>query len=130
MSGPHPTYVPTTSGPVRRVLHALVAVAGWVVFAWFWWHVFYRTPPGEAVRGVLILGLLLLLAVAATLGWIRHNIRLFRNRSRRTTPPFVRPDFDRDVLGRTVQAPAWEEVRLAPEVEIEITGTAKTYRVF
>ena len=41
-----------------------------------------------------------------------------------------RADFSHDVLGRTVDAPAWEEVRLAPEVEISVTGPAKTYRIF
>lgn len=130
MSGSNPTFVPSTSGPVRRVVHALIAALGWIVFARFWWLVFYKTPPAEAVRGVLILGLLLLFAVTATLGWIRHNIRLFRNRSRRRTPPFVRPDFGHDVVGRTITAPAWEEVRLAPEVEIAIAGSVKTYRIF
>lgn len=119
----------TTRGPMR-LLHALVAVAGWLVFARFWLIVFYRTPPAEAARGVLLLALLLILAVAVTLGWVRHNIRLFRHRDRRRLPPEVRASFASDALGRPVAGPAWEEVRLAPEVEISVEGAAKAYRIF
>jgi len=122
--------IPSRSNSVQRVAHALVAVLGWIVFARFWWIVFYRTPPEAAVQGVLVLGLLLLIAIAITLAWVRHNIRLFRNRTRRRTPPMVRPDFSRDVLGRNVEGPAWEDVRLAPEVEIDVVDSVKTYRVF
>ncbi len=120
----------TTTRRALSLLHALAALLGWVVFARFWLLVFLRTPPAEAVRGILLLALLLIAAATLTLGWVRHNIRLFRHRDRRRLPPEVRADFSIDVLGRPVSAPPWEEVRLAPEVEIAVDGPAKAYRIF
>jgi hypothetical protein len=120
----------TTARRSLRLLHALVALLGWLVFSRFWIIVFLRTPPTEAARGVLLLALLLILAVGLTLGWVRHNIRLFRHRDRRRTARDVRADFSSDVLGRPVTSPAWEEVRLAPEIEITVEESAKAYRIF
>lgn len=128
MSGNPP--IRTTARRSRRLLHASAALVGWVIFARFWIIVFLQTPPAEAARGVLLVALLLILAVALTLGWIRHNIRLYRHRDRRRLPPEARADFSSDVLGRRVTSPAWEEVRLAPEVEISVEGSAKAYRIF
>jgi len=115
------------------LVHLLLALAGWVLFGWLWVRVFYRTPPEQGAIGVLVVGVLLVVSVSLTVAWIRHNLLLAeRFRGRRTTVREAAGDWSRDRLGRPVQAPSWDLLQQAHQVEIAIdpdTGH-KTYRAF
>jgi hypothetical protein len=110
----------TRSGPAGHALHLLLAAGGWVLFIYFWFHVFYRTPPDDSAVGVLVVAVLLVVCVSVTVAWIRHNLAQSRRfQERRARVPQVRYDFGRDKLGRPVLG-LDESLLLAPEVEIEL----------
>lgn len=130
---PRSDHLVTRSSRPAGIAHGLLALAGWLVFGWFWYRVFYRTPADESAAGVLVVAVLLVLSVGLTLAWIRHNQALARRyRGRRTRIPEADRDWSRDVLGRPVEGPSWDVVQEAVEVEIDVderTGR-KVYRAF
>lgn len=120
------------SGKVTTFVHLILALAGWVVFGYFWVRVFYRTPPDDGAIGVLIIGILLIVTVSLTVAWIRHNLILSeRYGDRRMKIREVPEDWSHDTLGRVVTGPGWETLRSASEVEIvlEAESEQKAYRV-
>jgi len=134
-SGHDPRYTPpvTRGRGATDVLHALAAVVGWAAFGFFWYEVFYRTPPAESATGILVVAVLLLVSVSLTAAWIRHNLVLARRYAfRRRWVREVEPDFSRDVLGRPVAGADWETLMSAPEVEIDLDPVSgrKIYRAF
>ncbi len=123
----------TRSGWPGTALHSLLALLGWVGFALFWYRVFYRTPSEQGAVGVLIVAVLLVVSVSLTLAWIRHNLLLSRRyRERRSRVREIPWDWSCDKLGREVNAPRWEELQGAAEVEIALEpgGGRKVYRTF
>lgn len=114
-----------------NAIHLVLALAGWVLFGVFWVRVFYRTPPADSALGVLIVGLLLLVSVTLTVGWVRHNLILSQKfAGRRHRIREARPDWTHDRLGRPVDTPGWETLQAATEIVITIdprTGH-KVYR--
>jgi hypothetical protein len=119
---------PSQAGPARRVFHTLVAVAGWVLFVYWWWLVF-RRADGDEIRSTLIfIALTLAAIVLLTMIWAIHNARIFQARGPRRQVRPVTPDFSHDSVGRPVELPAVpEECLSAGIVEIRIRGDAKVY---
>lgn len=117
------------SGKVATFVHLILALAGWVAFAFFWVRVFYRTPPDDGAIGVLVIGILLIVSVSLTVAWIRHNLVLSeRFRERRMNIREVPEDWSKDKLGRVVVGPEWDTLRSASEVEIVLEGERKIYK--
>lgn len=111
----------------------LLALVGWVVFGLFWFRVFYRTPSEQGAVGVLVVAVLLVVSISLTLAWIRHNLVLSRRHGdRRSRVREESRDWSRDMLGRPVRGPGWDQLQGASEVEIVLdpyTGR-KLYRMF
>ena len=124
--------VRSSTGWGRR-LHAAAAAGGWLLFTVFWIRIFLRTPTAESVRGVVMVGVLLLACVLLTVIWVRHNILLGAHHAgRRSYVQDREPRWSADVLGRDLEGPGWEALREAPEVEVYLTADdrRKVYRVF
>lgn len=111
--------------PVRRqVAHATLIVLGWVLFAWSWQRVTAARPEAGELR-VLMLGALVLVPVL-TLGWVMHNLGIYRRKGpRRSVRQTDRP-YRQDFNGRRIDAD-WAALGTARRVVIELDGDAKRY---
>lgn len=130
MTAPPPlSQHPIVGGPVRRAFHTLVALAGWVLFIYWWWIVFRRVSPLEVRFTLWFIGLSLAAIVLTTALWAAHNLRVFRRKGPRTTLRDITPDFTHDTVGRRVDMPGVPgDCRTAPVVIVRIVDGAKVYR--
>lgn len=119
---------PLQAEPARRALHTVLAIAGWVMFAYWWWLVFRRVNPTEVRYTLWFIAIALALIVLVTTLWALHNLRVFRRLGPRTKLREVREDFSRDVVGRPVEMPAVpEECLTADVIVVRIIDGTKLY---
>ena len=102
---PSPHTPPVTAGPARRVFHTLIALAGWAVFAYWWWIVFHRVSSREVRFTALFVAGSLVVIVLATLLWAWHNLRIFKRKGPRMNVRDATYDFSHDGVGRPVTFP-------------------------
>jgi hypothetical protein len=120
---------PQQAEPPRRAFHAVIAVAGWVVFVYWWWLVFRRVNATEVRYTLWFIGIALVVVVLVTALWALHNKMLFRRLGPRTKLREVHEDFSRDTVGRTVDMPAVpEECLTADVIVVRIEGDTKFYQ--
>jgi hypothetical protein len=113
----------------RSAAHALAGVAGWLLFAALWaWQALAGVPSDWRIA-ILAIGTGLAAAFALCLGWVRWNRGIYRRRHRRTEPIRRTVSFDRDALGRPIDAAPVDWLREAAIVEVEIdSDDVKSYR--
>ena len=120
---------PTQAGPVRRLVHLLIALAGWVLFVYWWWLVFHRLDPRQVRFTVIFILGTLVVCVGLTGLWAAHNIGIFKRRGPRLKVREARHDFARDRLGRSVSfTGGLERLREEPIVHIRLEHQGKVYR--
>ncbi len=119
----------TEAGRARQALHVLLAVAGWVLF-FYWWSIVLRDVDPRQVRfTVLFVGIALVVVVAATVAWVVHNLSIFKRRGARTHVRPVAEDVTEDTLGRPLQFDLDRDaIRAAPMVRVVLDGGRKVYR--
>ncbi|MFN8549433.1 MAG: hypothetical protein U0527_16045 [Candidatus Eisenbacteria bacterium] len=128
---PLPEVVSRTRNPVQRAFHAVVSIAGWVLFGWFWWTVFVQPINREALVTFGLLLLALVAIVATHLLWVRFNVDLYRSRGQRTRVLDVPFQASEDQLGRRLVGGEWDKLQAARSIEVALDekGETKTYRV-
>lgn len=120
---------PLQAGRIRRAFHTLVALAGWVLFVYWWWLVFRRVSPTEIRFTLWFIAISFAAIVLVTALWAVHNVRLFRGKPARTHLKLVREDSSHDSIGRPVGMPAMpEECVTASLIVVRIEDGAKVYR--
>jgi hypothetical protein len=117
---------PFLAGPARRALHTVVAVAGWVLFIYWWWIVARRVGQGEIRSTVLFIVISLAVIVLLTIVWAFHNKRISDVRGPRAKVRTVTPDFSHDGIGRVVEYRATDR-QTAPIVYVRLEQGAKVY---
>ncbi len=117
------------AGPIRRTLHYLLALAGWVLFVYWWLLVLGQTGREQIVWTLLFIGISLAVIVLVTVLWVVHNVRIFRRKGPRLHLG-VRPAATRasdtglaPILVRDVA-----DLRFAPVVRVVVDGGMKAYR--
>lgn len=119
---------PTQASPPRRVFHTLVAIAGWVLFVYWWWLVFRRVSESEMRFTLFFISIALIIIVLLTVIWALHNASIYRSRGPRTKVRTVPPDFSHDRIGREVQFPTMPNACLnSAVVRVRIQDGAKVY---
>ena len=119
---------PIEAGPARRVLHTVIAAAGWALFTYWWWLVFRRVNETEVRYTLWFIAIALIVVVFVTALWAVHNLRMFRRRGPRTKVREVQEDFSRDSVGRPVTMPEVpEECFTADVVVVRIADGTKFY---
>ncbi|MEQ1831581.1 MAG: hypothetical protein ABL977_00895 [Candidatus Eisenbacteria bacterium] len=122
-------HAPVVAGPVRRAWHTLVALAGWVLFIYWWWIVFQRVSRDEVRWTLWFIGLALAAIVLSTALWAAHNLRVWKRKGPRIQLRDITPDFSHDTIGRRVDLPGVpEDCRTAAVVVVRIEDGAKVYR--
>lgn len=108
----------------RRLVHALVVLAGWVLFVWGWERVASGQPAvGELLW--LIVGALVLVP-ALTLSWVLHNVGIYRRKGPRRSSALVALDYTHDFNGRRIDAD-WTALAGARRVLIRNDGGHKRF---
>lgn len=119
---------PFQAGPARRAFHALIALGGWVLFAYWWWLVFRRVGRREVELTAFFIVCSLIIIVLVTVIWALHNARIHRQRGPRRAVRDVAADFSHDRVGREVRLPAVPEAcRTAPLVKVVLRDGTKVY---
>ncbi len=120
---------------MRHFLHVLISILMWCLFGYYWYVVSGREIGHDTRLALGVLALVIVVGLLLTLWWVAHNKKLAR-RNRRSTPPPLKPEpFDKDNLGRTIEAPDRAVLRDAPIVEVAVIrregdqeyGGIKTY---
>ena len=123
-----PNQHPTFASPGRRVLHDLIALAGWILFAWWWWIVFHRVGRDEVLFTVLFVAFSVIIIVGITALWAWHNKEIFHRRGPRLMTREVKADFSRDSIGRPLAFYGESDSRrTAPVVHVQVEGDDKRY---
>lgn len=110
--------------PRRRLLHALVIAAGWLLFAWSWHRVTADRPELGELR-LLMLGALAVVP-PLTLGWVAHNVGIHRRKGPRRSVPAVALHYDTDFNGRHIDAD-WARLARARRIDIVVEGDRKRF---
>lgn len=119
---------PAQASPSRRVLHTLIALAGWVLFVYWWWLVFRRVSRNEIRFTALFIVISLAAVVLITAAWAYHNLQVFRRKGPRTHVREVEPDFSRDGVGHGVAFTApGDMLRSAPVIHVRMVDQDKMY---
>ena len=120
---------PLRAGPIRRMFHTLIALAGWALFLFWWWLVIQRVSAAEIRFTAWFVAVSLVVIVLVTALWASHNLRLFRRKGARTQLRAGTQDSSHDSVGRPVGMPAVpEEYRPASLIVVRIEGGTKVYR--
>ena len=126
--GDRPPHPPFRAAPARRALHALIALAGWVLFLYWWWLVARRVSQQEIRYTVVFIAIALVVIVGLTAVWAFHNVRIFRKRGARRRVREVTPDLSHDSVGREVRLPVVPgDCRTATIVAVRIQDGVKVY---
>jgi hypothetical protein len=124
--GPRP---PTQASVGRRVFHLLVALAGWVLFVWWWIIVLWRVDHHQVRITGIFVGVTLLVCVVLTTVWTYHNLRIWRHRGPRTQVRESQEDYARDRLGRSVAFKGDEhQLKNDPVIVVRMEHEGKVYR--
>lgn len=118
---------PVEAGPGRRVFHTLLAVAGWVLFGYWWWLVFHRVSGQEVRFTALFIAFSLAIIVLVTAAWAFHNLSIYARRGPRKRIREVRPDFSHDRVGRDVTFRDAASLQRAAVVYVGLGETGKVY---
>jgi len=123
-----PIKPPTQAAPLRRFLHTLVALGGWILFIYWWWLVFHRVSESEIRFTLYFITASLVVIVLATALWAGHNVRIYRKRGPRRHLRQVAVDFSRDGVGRPVTfGGPGADPQTAPVVIVRVTDEGKRY---
>jgi hypothetical protein len=118
---------------MRQALHIAIGIAFWILLAALWVLLaFQGKTSGAAFRATgVTLAVLMSVVLALTIGWIRHNVSIYRRKGARREQPVTAPRTDQDRLARQV---VWEMPGGAPaalmqrDLVVEVAGGIKTYR--
>ena len=118
---------PDRGSPPRIVLHAVFAVLGWILFAYFWRLVSIVGLSAGARTALVAMVIFLALLVFLTSWWIAHNLGIARrNRRKRTAEP-IEKLYLFDVCGLRVEMPDNARMKSATVIEITIDESHKRY---
>lgn len=112
------------SGWPRRILHAALLAAGWLLFLYWWYEVAVQDWNRTAIA--LIILVTLIVAPAVTVGWVLHNLSLFRRMGPRLRSPEVSTEYARDWNGRAIVAD-WRRLEGEAHVVVTVEDGRKLY---
>ena len=117
------------AGPIRRTLHLVIALAGWVLFTYWWWLVMRQTGRDQIVWTLTFIAISLAVIVLVTVLWVMHNVRLFKRKGPRRNLG-TRPAGEREGTRTPVPLPQRGDAGLttSPLVRVVIEGGTKVYR--
>lgn len=116
---------------MRHSIHVFFSAIMWGVFAYYWYVVLEREIEPSTIRAMLYLLAAIVVGLATTMLWIRHNLRLAHKFAGRRRAPRSMPDpeITIDTIGRAVSHPGLETMRQATTIDIVANETSKAYTI-
>jgi hypothetical protein len=111
-------------GPLRVAGHVILVVAGWFIF-FYWWYLVAIRGWAETQVALLIF-VTLFAAPAVTLGWVAHNLGIFKRKGPRKGVPPVAMDYAHDWNQRRVVAD-WATLGEAGVIALTVVDDRKLY---
>jgi len=127
-NGKRSAFSPESGSPVRLVLHAALAVLGWVLFIYFWKIVGERGLSPNALISLVAMAVFLAVVIISTTLWIVHNLKIARTNRRKGNREIPEFSYRKDKIGCTIENEDFESLKGARLIEVEIKGDRKTYR--
>jgi hypothetical protein len=119
---------PEGGSPPQVALHVALAVAGWILFIFFWRVVGERGLSPGAVLSLAAMATFLVVVIVSTTIWIMHNVRIARCNRRKGNRSVPELPYLKDKIGYSVESGSFEALKLAPFIEVTIEGEKKIYR--
>ena len=116
---------PALSGPLHRLLHVVIVIAGWAFFFWGWWRVVTGDPMRPAVISALII-VTVVVAPLLTMYWVLHNRDIYRRKGQRLSGRKAEDAYREDWVGRLVHA-RFDKLRDSHLIVIRNTPDDKYY---
>ncbi|MHB1135181.1 MAG: hypothetical protein ACYCXR_01735 [Coriobacteriia bacterium] len=91
---------------ISKLVQALLAILGWMIFAWLWWKAVSTGPTASQLRSTLTVGAVDLGIILITMLWVRWNVAVYQRKGARKAVPAVTYTYDRDSTGTPVVIPA------------------------
>lgn len=110
---------------IKAIFHALIALAGWALFIYWWNRVIPQIDSRDAAVALVFIGATVLATVLVTLLWIRYNIGIFRRKGPRTRLVRAAENRETDFLGRTIVRSG--PLKTASLVVVSVDGKAKKF---
>ncbi len=105
---------------MRNFFHYLVSILLWILFGYYWYVVSGRQISWDTFQALIVLGLISLLGLLVTAGWVRHNQNIARRNTRTSRPSSAEELLTHDHLGRPIIAPLIAEMKQAHVVSINL----------
>jgi len=121
----------TTANPMRRLLHALFALAGWMGFGFYLGTVFLKPLDATALPTFFLLLAFGVTIVAVNRSWVAFNMHQSRRLPKRRQARVLEFTADHDQLGRRLVGHDWKALREAVciEIDLDVASGEKRYRV-
>lgn len=112
-------------GWLRKLVHGLALIAGWLLFFGFWWHVLTTQSFSRQEITLLIVGSLIVLP-AVTLYWVLHNRAIYKSKGPRRQVRVVEESYPHDWEGRQTVAD-WAVLKDARSILVRVESEQKVY---
>ena len=112
----------------RVFFHAILAVLGWILFAYFWRIVAAVGLSPGARLALIAMAVFLAILLVSTVWWILHNVRIGRRNRRTSLFGVEEKPYEFDKTGFKVDMPDPESMKSARIIEIAVEGSVKKYR--
>ncbi len=117
---------------MRLVLHILLGILLWVVFAYYWYLVFQRPVSEHTKFALIVVGAMVLGVYLFLTGWIFHNKGIYRRKGPRKQRLTGVKRSASDFLGRQLVVADDELLKSARYIEVHIdddtTSGRKVFR--
>ena len=104
----------------RQILHSIIAVLLWFIFAYYWTIVFRRPMNPDTKTALIALSVLTLVSAVCLVVWVFHNIRVFRTVQHRRRHRREASEPDRDYLGRRMVMENLDVLKRSNHVEVGV----------
>lgn len=113
----------------KEQLHLLIAVASWILFAYFWYITLaYKFSGRRQFLELLALFVFAVVIFVMTVLWVRHNVKIWLQKGPRKQVPPVNFSLTRDKFGREVNISA--DIFNSNYVKVLVNKKTKTYLLY
>jgi hypothetical protein len=111
---------------LRSAAQSAVVALGWALFIAGWVKVGQGVTGGTVVSTLLLIVGVTVFSLTVTIFWIAHNVSIFRRKGPRTGARDIDFEFDKDFLGRDLDAD-WDAVGRSSKILVAVREDFKSF---
>jgi hypothetical protein len=113
---------------MRTFFHYLASLVLWGIFFYHWHIVSQQAVSAGTALAIKAVSTLVVVGITFTILWVSHNVRIAKANQRQDSLRSPQDVMTEDTLGRPVETPDVQRLKLADRVDIEVTEDRKIYR--